>query len=89
MAETFPPNLEADMAQQPTTARDSRLANQPALRPVTRPPATPTPPTFDELAAQADTRDYRPLAGRIRDYLVERPELVDRLPDAHRDLTNL
>ncbi|WP_274036597.1 hypothetical protein [Streptomyces sp. MMBL 11-1] len=104
------------MTQQPATARDSRLANQPALRPVARPPATATPPTFEELAAQADARDYGPLtayldgdarialdlpaapqvvpvdrelAERIRDYLFDRPELVGRLPDAHRDLINL
>ncbi|WP_331750833.1 hypothetical protein OG215_36515 (plasmid) [Streptomyces globisporus] len=45
------------MAQQSATAHDSRLAYQPALRPVTQPSATPMPPTFDELAAQTDARD--------------------------------
>ncbi|MET8605760.1 hypothetical protein ABZV92_19675 [Streptomyces rubiginosohelvolus] len=47
------------MAQQPATAHASRLANQPAVRPVTQPPAAPTPPTFDELAAQTGAQDDR------------------------------
>lgn len=47
------------MAQQSATAHDSRLANQPALRPVAQHPATPMRPTFNELAAQTGARDDR------------------------------
>ncbi|MFI1312884.1 hypothetical protein ACH4TS_22480 [Streptomyces albidoflavus] len=53
--------------QQPTTPRDSRLADQPAMRPVGPLPTGGPRPTFDELAAQADGRDYQPLADHLDD----------------------
>ncbi|WP_431983910.1 hypothetical protein [Streptomyces qinglanensis] len=53
--------------QQQPTPRDSRLADQPAMRPVEPLPKVGPRPTFDELTAQADKRDYQPLARHLDD----------------------
>jgi hypothetical protein len=52
--------------QQPSP-RDSRLADQPALRPVGPLPKVGPRPTFDQLMAQTDERDYQPLAAHLDD----------------------
>ncbi|MFD4526629.1 hypothetical protein ACFWP7_22390 [Streptomyces sp. NPDC058470] len=51
--------------QQQPTPRDSRLADQPALRPVGPLPKVGPRPSFDELTAQADGRNYQPLAAHL------------------------
>ncbi|MER8119176.1 hypothetical protein [Streptomyces sp. NPDC094031] len=53
--------------QQQPTPRDSRLADQPAMRPVGPLPEVGPRPTFDELMAQQDGRDYQPLAAQLND----------------------
>ncbi|WP_159047805.1 hypothetical protein [Streptomyces sp. WM6378] len=102
--------------QRQPAPHDSRLADQPAMRPVGPLPKVGPRPTFDQLMGQEDGRDYQPLAaqlddaartalglpaapqevtvdrelaGRIRDYYFDRPQLVAQLPDAIRDLINL
>ncbi|TLQ39225.1 hypothetical protein [Streptomyces marianii] len=51
--------------QRKPNPRDSRMADQPVLRPVGPLPKVGPRPTFAELAAQADERDYQPLAAHL------------------------
>ncbi|MCX4826609.1 hypothetical protein OG883_44015 [Streptomyces sp. NBC_01142] len=53
--------------QQQPTPRDSRLADQPAMRPVGPLPKVGPRPTFDDLMTQTDERDYQPLAAHLDD----------------------
>ncbi|MFG2211962.1 hypothetical protein [Streptomyces sp. NPDC048638] len=88
--------------QQQPTPRDSRLADQPVLRPVGPLPKVGPRPTFEQLMAQEDGRDYQPLAARLDDeartalglpaapqeITVDR-ELADRIRDYYFDRPEL
>ncbi|MFM9452423.1 hypothetical protein [Streptomyces europaeiscabiei] len=54
------------MTDQPTTPT-SRMADQPAPRPVGPLPQSGDRPTFDELQQQANDVDYSPLAAHLTD----------------------
>ncbi|MFF8786856.1 hypothetical protein [Streptomyces sp. NPDC015125] len=53
--------------QQPNQQPSSRMAGQPAPRPVHDQPAQTDRPTFEELTAQADNADYSPLSAHLDD----------------------
>ncbi|MFK0047958.1 hypothetical protein ACIQU4_28495 [Streptomyces sp. NPDC090741] len=56
------------MSQQPQTPRsESRMAGQPAPRPVRPAPAQEERPSFEELTAQAEAADYSALAEHLDD----------------------
>ncbi|WP_432139758.1 hypothetical protein [Streptomyces sp. bgisy154] len=70
------------MSEHPDNTPSSRLADQPAPRPVGTPPAAGPRLTFEELMAQADGRNYEPLA----DYLDEAARAELGLPAPSKPL---
>ncbi|MEO3976750.1 hypothetical protein [Streptomyces sp. CAU 1734] len=83
MNATLEPDPEDDMADKKSTPRDSRLAGQPAMRPVGPLPKVGPRPTFAQLKAQEDGRDFQ----RLADYLDDAARVALGLPAAPQAFT--